>query len=71
MAENTAKASVLPQSLGLLSNREVAEALGVTCRSVRNYVKRGLLQPYRIRSSNRLRFKTEDVLKLLEPVEAG
>ena len=54
-----------------LSTKDVAERLGVSYWSVRNYVRRGELPAERIRSSRLLRFRAEDVERLLQPAGTG
>ena len=50
----------------LLSVSEVAQFLGVHASTVRRWGKRGLLKAYAIGLRNNLRFKQEDVLRLLD-----
>lgn len=50
-----------------LTQREVAEYLNVTDRTVRNFVSRGLLPAYRV-GGRVVRFDARDVEALLRPI---
>lgn len=54
-----------------LSQREAAEYLGVTDRSIREYIARGVLPARRIKSGRNIRIDVADLDKLLEPIPAG
>lgn len=51
-----------------LSQQEAAEYLGVTDRSVRNYVARGVLPASRVRGSRLVRIDRSDLDRLLAPI---
>ncbi|CCH77731.1 putative phage excisionase [Nostocoides japonicum T1-X7] len=51
-----------------LSLGEVAAELGITDRTVRNYVARGVLPAHRIKGSRLIRVRRSDVDALLQPV---
>ncbi|MEP7738111.1 helix-turn-helix domain-containing protein [Nocardioides sp. 31GB23] len=51
-----------------LSQAEAAEYLGVTDRTVHNYIARGILPGHRIRSSRLVRIDRGDLDALLERV---
>lgn len=54
-----------------LSQQEAAEYLGVTDRSLRNYVARGDLRRHRVRGSRLIRFDRSDLDGLLTPLGAA
>lgn len=59
----------MPKSARLwLTQAEVAEHLGVTDRTVRNYIARGVLPASRIRGSRQIRVRLDDVEALMQPV---
>ena len=51
-----------------LSQQEAADELGVTDRTIRNYIKRGELRGYRVRGSRLVRLDRADVDRLLTPI---
>lgn len=51
-----------------LSQQEVADYLGVTDRTVRNYIARGVLPAKRLRGSRLVRIDREDVDRMLTPI---
>lgn len=51
-----------------LNQAEAAEYLGVTDRTIRNYIARGLLPANRIQGSRLLRIAQDDLDALLRPV---
>lgn len=51
-----------------LSQQEAAEYLGVTDRTVRNYIARGVLPGHRLRGSRLVRIDLRDVDKMLRPI---
>ena len=53
----------------LLTADEAAQLLRVHRRTLQRMVARGDVPVYRLPGSNRLRFKKEDLLASLEPVE--
>lgn len=48
-----------------------AEYLGVTDRTIRNYISRGVLPARRIRSSRQIRIDRTDLDRLLEPIPSA
>jgi len=54
-----------------LSQAEAAEYLGVTDRTVRNYISRGQLPGHRVRGSRLVRIDRGDIDKLLSPIPVG
>lgn len=54
-----------------LSQAEAAEYLGVTDRSVRNYISRGLLPARRVRGSRLIRIDRGDLDELLKPIPSA
>lgn len=54
-----------------LDQAEAAEYLGVTDRTIRNYIARGVLPGRRIRGSRLIRIDREDLDQLLRPIPAG
>lgn len=54
-----------------LSQAEAAEYLGVTDRTIRNYIARGDLPGYRVRGSRLVRLRLSDVDALLRPIPTG
>lgn len=53
------------------SQQEAAEYLGVTDRTVRNYVARGLLPAHRVTGSRLIRIDRADLDALLRPIPAA
>ena len=51
-----------------LSQAEVADYLGVTDRTVRSYIARGILPASRIESSRTIRIRAEDAEAILRPI---
>jgi len=51
-----------------VSQAEAAEYLGVTDRSVRNYIRRGVLPASRVRGGRTIRIDVADLDALLRPV---
>lgn len=51
-----------------LSQAEAAEYLGITDRTVRNYIARGVLPGHRVRGSRLVRIDRNDLDALLERV---
>lgn len=56
------------QSRRWLSQLEAAEYLGVTDRTIRAYISRGLLPGYRVRGSRLVRIDRHDLDALLRPI---
>jgi excisionase family DNA binding protein len=53
-----------------LSQSQAAERLGVTDRTVRAYVARGVLPAYRPRGSRLVRIRASDLDDLMRPIPA-
>ncbi len=51
-----------------LTQSESAEYLGVTERTIRNYIARGVLPGHRVRSSHCIRVDVKDLDALLRPI---
>ena len=51
-----------------LSQGEAAEYLGVTDRSIRNFISRGDLQACRVRGSRLIRIDVRDLEEMLRPI---
>ncbi|MCL4368326.1 MAG: helix-turn-helix domain-containing protein [Actinobacteria bacterium] len=51
-----------------LSQSDAAEYLGVTDRTVRNYIARGVLKGHRVRGSRLIRIDRIDLDALLQPI---
>ncbi len=51
-----------------LSQQEAAEYLGVTDRTVRNYISRGTLPGHRVRGARLVRIDRADLDALLRPI---
>lgn len=51
-----------------LSQAEAADELGVTDRTIRNYISRGVLPAYRPRGSRVVRIRASDVDALMQPI---
>ena len=54
-----------------LSQAEAAEYLGVTDRTIRNYIARGNLRGSRIKGSRLVRIKRADLEALLRPIQSA
>jgi excisionase family DNA binding protein len=54
-----------------LSQQEAAEYLGVSDRTIRNYIARGQLNAHRIRGSRAIRIARTELEALLRPIPAG
>jgi len=54
-----------------LSQKEAATYLGVTDRSIRNYVRSGALKGRRLKGSNLMRIDRLEIDKALKPVPSG
>lgn len=54
-----------------LTQSEAAERLGVTDRTIRNYIARGSLPGHRVRNSRLVRVDITDVDAMLRPIPAG
>ncbi|GAB7003926.1 hypothetical protein JCM18899A_13980 [Nocardioides sp. AN3] len=54
-----------------LSQQDAADYLGVTTRTIRTYVARGVLPASRIRGSRTVRIAQEDVDALLRPIPSA
>lgn len=54
-----------------LSQQEAAEYLGVTDRTIRNYIAKGLLPGRRIRGSRAIRIAQSDLDELLAPIPSA
>jgi excisionase family DNA binding protein len=64
----------MPQAaspLRWLSQAEAAEYLGVTDRTIRNYIARGQLAGHRVRGSRLIRIRRDDLEALLRPIPAA
>lgn len=55
----------------LLSQAQAAEYLGVTDRTIRNYVARGDLRAYRVRGSRLVRIDLAELDTLLRPIPSA
>ena len=64
-----AKAYVAPDPW--LNQIEAAEYLGVTTRTIRNYIARGLLPASRIRGSRQIRIRLSHLDALLNPIPSA
>lgn len=51
-----------------LSQSDAADYLGVTDRTVRNYIARGVLKGHRVRGSRLIRIDRIDLDALLQPI---
>lgn len=54
-----------------LSQQDAASYLGVTDRTIRNYISRGELPAHRVRGSRLVRVRRRDVDALLRPIPVG
>lgn len=52
------------------TQQAAAKYLGVTDRTIRNYIARGILPAYRVRSSRAIRIRQSDLDALLRPIPA-
>ena len=52
----------------MLTQTEAADWLGVTERTIRSYVARGLLKAYRVQGSRLVRIRRDDLEGLLTPI---
>lgn len=57
-----------PRTQVWFSQAEAADYLGVSERTVRNYIARGLLPASRVRSSRLIRIRRTDLEAMLSPV---
>jgi excisionase family DNA binding protein len=53
------------------SQQEAAEYLGLTDRTIRNYIRRGVLPASRVRGGRTIRIDVADLDGLLRPVPSG
>jgi len=60
--------TALPATRRWLSQAAAAEHLGVTDRTIRNYVARGTLKGYRLKGSRLIRVDLNEVDALLRPI---
>ncbi|EWT04645.1 hypothetical protein N864_10830 [Intrasporangium chromatireducens Q5-1] len=51
-----------------LSQAEAADELGVTDRTIRNYIARGVLPAFRPRGSRAVRIRATDLEALMQPI---
>lgn len=58
----------LNQRVRWLTQAEAAAMLGVTDRTIRNYISRGILPARRLGGGRLIRIDSEDVDRLLEPI---
>jgi excisionase family DNA binding protein len=54
-----------------LNQAQAAEYLGVTDRTIRNYIARGTLAGHRVRGSRLVRIDRAELDKLMRPIPAG
>lgn len=54
-----------------LNQTEAAEYIGVTDRTIRAYVARGVLPGYRPRGSRLIRFRVSDLDDLMRPIPSA
>lgn len=54
-----------------LNQAEAAEHLGVTERTMRNYVRRGAIKAYRMPKSRLIRYDRNELDAALRPIPAG
>lgn len=54
-----------------LSQAQAAEHLGVTDRTIRNYVARGTLRAHRVRGSRLVRIDLNELEQLLTPIPSA
>lgn len=57
-----------PRPRRWLSQAEAAEYIGVTDRTIRNYIARGTLKAHRIRGARFIRIDREELDSLLAPI---
>ena len=55
----------------LMSQAEAAEYLGVSTRTIRSYIARGILRANRIRGSRLIRIDSADLDALVRPLPTG
>ena len=60
-----------PLSTRWLSQSEAADYLGVTDRTIRNYIARGELPGHRVAGSRLVRVNIADLEKMLRPIPVG
>jgi excisionase family DNA binding protein len=54
-----------------LTQAEAAEHLGVTDRTIRNYIARGVLKGYRVHGSRLVRVDAQEVDAMLRPIPSA
>lgn len=54
-----------------LSQHEAADYLGVSDRTIRNYISRGILAGHRVRGSRLIRVDRADLDRLLSPIPSA
>lgn len=54
-----------------LTQKEAAQRIGVTDRTIRNLIARGALKGYRVRGSRAIRIDRHELDSLLTPIPAG
>ena len=54
-----------------LSQQDAADYLGVTDRTIRNYIARGLLPGHRVKGSRLVRIRRDDLDQLMRPIPSG
>lgn len=59
-----------PPARRWLTQAEAAEYLGVTDRTIRNYIARGVLRGYRVTGSRIIRVQLTEVDAVLRPIPA-
>lgn len=60
-----------PSTRRWLSQREAAEELGVTDRTIRNYIRSGTLSGRRLRGSNLIRIDRNEIDAALRPIPSA
>lgn len=61
----------MPQPRRWFSQKEAAEYLGVTDRTVRNYIARGLIPAHRVKGSRLIRIEQADLDALMRPIPSS